>query len=337
MNFINGGGFSPLGGLGSQMPMMGIGLNLNIGFNMMDSLGLSGQMGETFSRNPLASMLGGCSPSMGMNGGMGMMPGFGGCCNPSGSMFGGLMQGIQQQQQMMMMMMQIMMMMMMMQQQNQMMNGMGGGMPGMQGLSGGSPCSSGCGQATNGASGAPSSGGSSSPGTGSSAPIPGQNAGLPQPTGSSGTASGGRVPVDKYPAYAGRPHGLDAIKKMFGEPGKNQVTVEMPAGKNGKMIKVTCHKLIADRMKAAFQEVKDRGLSHLIDSFDGSYNNRNKRGGSTKSIHAWGIGFDVNASQNGMGKSTQTPAQKQLAQVFAKYGFYQLPNDPMHFQFATGY
>ena len=140
---------------------------------------MSGQMSDTFSKNPLASMLGGCSPNMGMGAGMGMMPGFGGACNPMGSMFGGMMQ--QQQQTMMLMMMMLMQMMQMMQ------NGCGG-------LNG-----SACNNAANGASpsgfapsasGAPASGtpGAGAPASGSPAasgslPIQGQKMGVAKGTG----------------------------------------------------------------------------------------------------------------------------------------------------------
>jgi hypothetical protein len=150
--------------------------------------------------------------------------------------------------------------------------------------------------------------------------------------------TGNRVPVtnDTTPV-AGRPHGLSEIKRTFGEPGTNLVTVKMPAGPGGKMINVTCNAKIADKMKAAFEEIKEKGLSDEIHSFDGCYNYRNKRGGSTLSTHAWGIAFDINASENPMGSTHQTAGQKQLAEIFAKYGFYQLPHDPMHFQYCTGY
>jgi len=134
-----------------------------------------------------------------------------------------------------------------------------------------------------------------------------------------------------------RPNGAAEITKMFGSPGANQVSVQMPAGTNGKMINVTCNAKIADRMKAAFEEVKAAGLSGCIKSFDGCFNNRNKRGGSTKSVHAWGVAFDVNASENPMGSTKMTEDQRKLAAIFEKYGFKQLPNDPMHFQYCTGY
>jgi len=150
--------------------------------------------------------------------------------------------------------------------------------------------------------------------------------------------SSGGVPVtNNTRPVAGRPHGLAQIKSTFGEAGSNLVSVKMPAGKDGKMISVTCNAKIADKMKGAFEEIKEKGLSHLIDSFDGCYNYRNKRGGSSLSTHAWGIAFDINASQNPMGSSKQTAGQSQLAAIFEKYGFHQLENDPMHFQYCTGY
>lgn len=135
----------------------------------------------------------------------------------------------------------------------------------------------------------------------------------------------------------GRPNGVKEIYNTFGPPGTNQVTTKMPAGPGGKMINVTCNAKIADKMKGAFEEIKAKGLSNEIKSFDGAFCNRNKRGGSSKSVHAWGIAFDVNASQNPMGSTRQTAGQRQLAAIFEKHGFHQLKNDPMHFQYATGY
>lgn len=161
-------------------------------------------------------------------------------------------------------------------------------------------------------------------------------AGSASSAGAGGNA--GTVPVTNSAGdVKDRPNGLQEIIATFGQPGTNQVTMQMPAGPGGKMISVTAHKAIIGKMKAAFEEIKARGLSGLIKSFDGAFNNRNKRGGSTKSTHAWGIAFDINAAENPMGSSRQTAGQRQLAAIFAKYGFYQLPNDPMHFQYATGY
>ncbi|HPZ09157.1 MAG TPA: M15 family metallopeptidase [Candidatus Eremiobacteraeota bacterium] len=55
------------------------------------------------------------------------------------------------------------------------------------------------------------------------------------------------------------------------------------------------------------------------------------------STHSWGIAVDINADSHPMGSSKQSEGQKAIAEIFQKHGFYQLPNDPMHFQFARKY
>jgi len=135
------------------------------------------------------------------------------------------------------------------------------------------------------------------------------------------------------------PKGLAEIKAVFGEPGKNQVTVKLPLGPGGKEINVTCHEKIAPVMKAMLAEAKEKGLLKHIKTFDGMYCNRNKKptSGATssqKSTHAWGTAFDINAS---LGKNGQV--HPELAALFEKYGFYwgKNFNDEMHFQYARGY
>jgi len=133
------------------------------------------------------------------------------------------------------------------------------------------------------------------------------------------------------------PRGYSQISRIFGEAGSSQTTMKMPAGPGGREIDVTCHSKIAERMKAAFQEIKDRGMSDLIQSFDGAYNYREMTSGQNLSTHSWGIAFDVNAASNGYGQSRRTEEQRQLAEVFHRYGFFNLPNDWMHFQYTQGY
>ncbi len=144
--------------------------------------------------------------------------------------------------------------------------------------------------------------------------------------------NGGSIPV---------PHGYDEIVATFGQPGdsSNLVTREMPAGPNGQMVSVTVHGKIADDMQAAFEEIHARGLSDEISSFDGTYNPRTKRGGSSWSTHAWAIAVDINASRYPMGvsNSNTTERYQQIVEIMASHGFSQVPDDPMHFQYATGY
>jgi hypothetical protein len=265
------------------------------------------------------------------------MPGMGGMGMPGMGGMGG-MNGMGGQGSPMMMIQMIMQMMQMMMQMMQMMMGGGcspmmGGMPGMGGM--GMPGMGGMGMPGMCGMGMPGMGGMGMPGMGGAL---GNNLGnfLGMP-GMDGMGGAGTVPTTPLPLGTQPPHGRAGIEAMFGPPGTNQVTTSMPAGPGGKMIKVTCHAKIADKLRAAFEEIKQRGLSDEIKSFDGCFNNRNKRGGSSKSIHAWGIGVDINAGQHPMGSNRQTQGQRQIAEIMAKHGFKQLPNDPMHFQFATGY
>ncbi|MDQ7826197.1 MAG: M15 family metallopeptidase [Candidatus Eremiobacteraeota bacterium] len=135
------------------------------------------------------------------------------------------------------------------------------------------------------------------------------------------------------------PKGYSEKTKTFGEPGSHQTKMKMPAGKNGEMIEVTCHEKLAERMKTMFEEVRDRGKSHLLkQDFGGCSYYRDTTGGGSLSNHSWGIAFDVNAGQPGNGFNTSYPTedQNQLAEIFEKYGFKQLKNDRMHFEYCTG-
>lgn len=72
--------------------------------------------------------------------------------------------------------------------------------------------------------------------------------------------------------------------------------------------------------------------------FSGSYSFRIKRGSTHISTHAFGIAIDLNAAQNPMGGSKTTfPAW--AVKVWTKHGWTwgKTFNDPMHFQFASGY
>jgi hypothetical protein len=112
----------------------------------------------------------------------------------------------------------------------------------------------------------------------------------------------------------------------MGAPGdyRNQTQITL---KNGH--KLTTNKAMASRVKGMMNEAIDRGydVSHIS-----SYNPRNKRGGSSLSMHAWGSAFDVNPGANpfrGGGRTDMPPAMRLLAK---KWGFAQLANDRMHFE-----
>ena len=188
-----------------------------------------------------------------------------------------------------------------------------------------------------------------------------KDAALPQPIGQKGRDVVGkdgvvrRVAVDQYEetqnkagGFPDRPHGVSEIKKQFGEPGnvKNMVDIQVPYGDEGQTKTIKVHKDLQENFEAIFAEIEERGLTHLIEEVGTGYRDTKKRKDGNPSTHAWGIAIDLNYTENPRYKGdnkdpypnlTQTPEQQQLAQIFAKYGFRQLANDPMHFQFCTGY
>jgi hypothetical protein len=95
--------------------------------------------------------------------------------------------------------------------------------------------------------------------------------------------------------------------------------------------KITCHKLIADRLLAALGEI----LAHYgeakikeleIDLYGGCFNFRKMRGGNRWSRHSWGIAIDLSPAKNGL-KTKKPQAQfskpeyKPMFDIFYKHGF----------------
>jgi hypothetical protein len=87
---------------------------------------------------------------------------------------------------------------------------------------------------------------------------------------------------------------------------------------------------------AAFGNIINRKLIGELKTFDGCFNIRTKRGGSSPSLHSWGVAIDINANWNRMGsKPTLSP---ELVACFTEAGFdwggYWATPDGMHFQLA---
>ena len=115
---------------------------------------------------------------------------------------------------------------------------------------------------------------------------------------------------------------------------------------NTSVTRMQCHKLVADNFKSVFDDLlKHYGLSKIqelgIDLFGGCFNYREKRGGSTLSMHSWGIAIDLDPLRNKLKESKKTarfarPEYKPMIDIFYKHGFISLgvekDFDWMHFQ-----
>lgn len=149
------------------------------------------------------------------------------------------------------------------------------------------------------------------------------------------------------PAWPKVPVGYEEIVRIFGSPGSAPCSagrVTLPADlklgwANQTVRRVACHKLLEDVFTSVFNEIYRRGLWVNLVTFDGIYNDRTVTKSQKISVHAWGIGIDLNAATNRLG--TEGDISPQIAAIFEDHGFlhgdeWSRP-DPMHFQYARGY
>ena len=100
-----------------------------------------------------------------------------------------------------------------------------------------------------------------------------------------------------------------AIKILGNWVRENIVTVTIPQLVNVKGCpsgRVTCHRLAVPTFQRFFAAVEKAGKMSLVLTWDGCWNPRLVRGGSSLSNHSWGVDFDINAQWNARGRPGPT-------------------------------
>lgn len=119
---------------------------------------------------------------------------------------------------------------------------------------------------------------------------------------------------------------------------KNMTVWDVPVNLEIGLIpkKIYCNKDMVVPLSHAFNNLIQRGCVDELKTWDGCFNIRKKRGGSTMSLHSWGVAVDVNAFANCFGCKPKLTAK--FVKCFTDAGFdwggtWTKP-DGMHFQLA---
>lgn len=158
------------------------------------------------------------------------------------------------------------------------------------------------------------------------------------------------------------PHGLQQIVATFGDiydyirPGGDLdprwqadylAAMELPFpmtlswDPSKSVNRMTCHKRMLEGFSAVFGLVQSNGLESRISSFGGCFSFRQQRTGVRLSTHSWGIAIDLNPASNPQGSPGNMDAG--LIEIFRGAGFewggdwQGMVQDPMHFQFCSGF
>lgn len=101
--------------------------------------------------------------------------------------------------------------------------------------------------------------------------------------------------------------------------------------------KIFCNRDLVGPLSKAFQNLIHTGYVNELKTWDGCFNVRKKRGGSTMSLHSWGVAVDMNAFSNCFGCKPTLSAG--FVKCFTDVGFdwggnWRKP-DGMHFQLKS--
>lgn len=139
-----------------------------------------------------------------------------------------------------------------------------------------------------------------------------------------------------------------SVEKFFGKPGDESslVTFEFPFPMfyDGKRVtKSRCHHKVKDSLLRVLKDIGDRygnrpDIIEEANDYSGMYNFRQKRGGTSLSLHSWGIAIDLDVDDNAFRDHWPMKADMNLEvmECFAREGWLSAGAfwgyDAQHFQ-----
>jgi len=140
--------------------------------------------------------------------------------------------------------------------------------------------------------------------------------------------------------YRPKPNARDLIL-FYGSPGDESNLVNLPVQGvkyDGRPVKtIRCNQKCAESLSSILLELAD-AAPWILERYDGCFNFRKMRGGSSWSLHAWGAAIDFDAGNNG--NHTHWPSRATMPfivmEIFARHGWLSAGafwgRDAMHFE-----
>lgn len=131
------------------------------------------------------------------------------------------------------------------------------------------------------------------------------------------------------------------LMKLFGDPHESSFeTTWLTTTQVDLVLKrpmIYCHKLMVEPLQQAVAKLRERKLTDEWHTYDGCFCVRYMRGGSSLSVHSWGLAIDINAAENPFG-ADDFQMTEEFANCFKEVGFtwggdWSYP-DAMHYQLA---
>lgn len=139
-----------------------------------------------------------------------------------------------------------------------------------------------------------------------------------------------------------------SLRKFYGEPGdESNLVTFVPSFEifyDGKLVRsIRCHKKVAQSLARVLDDIKGMMPTYpdIVDDaqdYAGCFNFRQKRGGSSWSLHAWGAAIDLDADDNTFRDTwpIQADMPLEIMEAFAREGWISAGAfwgyDAMHFQ-----